>query len=168
MAGNRLLSTHGYTSMAGPAYTSLNTGAFRGLSSGYAGVSTNHGFRVKAELGYSDGGSQSDSSNSSGEEGPTNANFPADTVMSEDERLALHEHEGYQYFPSTMYESVQSNSMLPPLVKAEDSRLGGRTYAVKAEYADAVPGAQYQASSCGRFQGVDTSRGYFPDLHTRF
>lgn len=153
----------GYT-IAGNSYASLNAGAFRSTPNTY--IAANGVGLRKGEL-YSDHGSQSDSSSSSLEEHNIEASYTNDTVMTDAERVALHEHDGYQYYPSAMYEHVQS-TLLPPIAKlnGDNGYLNdsSKLFAVKPEYVDTMAGAQYQAAPINRFQGVDTSRGYFPDL----
>ncbi|QIX01216.1 hypothetical protein AMS68_006733 [Peltaster fructicola] len=165
VSGRGSAGSVGYGS-GGASYGSMNAGGFRGLTNVYGNTNP---YR-RNDLQYSDHGSQSDSSGSSLEEGPMETTYQADSVMSEAERLALHER--YSYYPSTLYENVHQNgSMLPPLTKLDGNARylnDPKHYAVKAEYSDAIAGAQYEVNNCGRFQGVDTSRGYFPDLQARF
>ncbi|KAH7564092.1 hypothetical protein BM1_01139 [Bipolaris maydis] len=59
----------------------------------------------------------------------------------------------YSYYPAPIYESTASKyeGALPP----PDRR-------VKEEY----PSAAWQGGGCGRFQGIESSRGYYPDVQT--
>lgn len=151
----------------------MNAGGFRSSGSHYSGSisggsngyrSNHYGLHMAAEHPGSHSGG---SSSSSIDGGPVDA-YQVDTVMSDADRLAIHEHDGYQYYPSTIYEGLPS-TQLPPLGKIESNARFStepRQYAVKAEYSDAIPGAQFSASGIGRFQGVDSSRGYYPDLQT--
>ncbi|KAK3060304.1 hypothetical protein LTR53_020158, partial [Teratosphaeriaceae sp. CCFEE 6253] len=88
--------------------------------------------------------------------------------MSDAERTSIQEYEGYQYYPSPMYEGLPPppHAALLPLARLDGAAaaarvspaiataLDPRPYAVKAEYADAVPGTQWALGGCGRFQGV--------------
>lgn len=162
-------SSGGY-STGGASFGAMNAGGFRGAGSHYSGGNGGiNGYRANhygLGIPLGDPGSHSGSSSSSIDGGPVDG-YPVDTVMSDADRLALHEHSGYQYYPSTIYEGMPTQ--LPPLVKIESNARFStepRQYAVKTEYSDAIPGAQYSAGGIGRFQGVDSSRGYYPDLQT--
>ena len=150
----------------------MNPGGFRSVG-GHCGAGSNgyptshYGFHPSPEHS----GSHSGSSASSIDEGPVDAEYQVDTVISDAERIALHDHEGYQYYPSTIYEGVPNLPHLPPLGKIESNARYStepRQYAVKTEYADAIPGARFTASNLGRYQGVDSSQGYYPDLSTGY
>lgn len=165
---------NGGYSTGGAMYGGMNTGGFRSSGSHYSGSvsggsngyrSNHYGMNMPTS---NPPGSHSGSSSSSIDGGPTDGYQQVDSVMSDADRFAVHEHDGYQYYPSTIYEGMA----LPPLGKIESNACYSTeprqyaTYLVKAEYSDAVPGAQYTANTIGRFQGVETSRGYYPDLQT--
>lgn len=163
---------NGGYSTGGASFGGMNAGGFRSSGSHYSGGSISGGSNGYRSNHYgmhvpSDHpGSHSGSSSSSIDGGHVDG-YQVDTVMSDADRLAIHEHDGYQYYPSTIYEGMATQ--LPPLGKIESNARYStepRQYAVKAEYSDAIPGAQFAASGIGRFQGVDSSRGYYPDLQT--
>ncbi|KAK6440570.1 hypothetical protein LTR95_003196 [Oleoguttula sp. CCFEE 5521] len=156
-------------SSAGGYSTSMNQGGFR--SAGSHGSSSSNGYSTRNyALHHSPEHpeSHSGSSASSIDGGPVEAEYGVNTIMTDAERMAVHEHEGYQYYPSAIYESV---TQLPPLGTIEqNSRTSTEPYkyAVKAEYADAMSGAQCAGSGLRRFEGVSTSQGYFPNLRAGY
>lgn len=159
---------NGSYSTAGASFGEMNAGGFRGSGSHYSGSISggSNGYRSHYGLNMPTDrpGSQSGSSSSS-IDGTAVDGYHVDTVMSDADRIAIHEHDGYQYYPSTIYEGMATQ--LPPLGKIESNARFStepRQYAVKAEYSDTMPGAQFPASNIGRFQGVESSRGYYPDL----
>lgn len=160
----------GYSTGSGASYGSMNAGGFRSSAGTYGGsLGGVGGYRANA-CGVHPLSDGSGSSPDSVDEGAVDSDHPMDAIMSDAERAGIQEYEGYQYYPSTIYEGVPQQT-LPPLPKVESTArysTDPRQYAVKAEYADAVPGAQWQVGGCGRFQGVETSRGYFPDLSSGF
>lgn len=174
----------GYSTVGGASYSNMNTGGFRSLaSSGYGGGAGGGGGSTYGNSGYGyahpdHGSGQSDSGSSSVEGGAAvDADYPVDAVMSDADRIAIHEHDGYQYCPGAMYESVPNGAAgthsLPPLAKMDSEaryphEQQQRQYAVKAEYPGAIAGPQYQAGGCGRFQGFESSRGYYPDLQSSY
>jgi meiosis-specific transcription factor NDT80 len=141
-------------SLTGAGYH-VNTGAFRSSAGGYGGsMGGSSGYRQ--HYGMHPGSDGSGSSPGSVEEGAHDTDHLDDTVMSDADRANLVDNPGYQYYPGTMYESVPQQ-ILPPLAKVESNARYStepRHFAVKAEYADAVPGASWQAGSCSRFQGM--------------
>ena len=76
--------------------------------------------------------------------------------------------DGYQYFPSPLYDAG-----LPQPTKSDSS---GRTYdptgRVKDEVAPAFPpggvAGAWNVGRCGQFQGVSSSRGYYPSVDTGY
>lgn len=160
--------TGGY-STAGASFNGMNAGGFRSSSSHYSSSLSggSNGYRSNQyalNMHGDQADSHSGSSSSSIDDGHVDG-YQMDTVMSDAERLAIQEHDGYQYYPSTIYEGMPTQ--LPPLGRIESNARFStepRQYAVKTEYSDAIPGAQFSASGIGRFQGVDSSRGYYPDL----
>jgi meiosis-specific transcription factor NDT80 len=162
---------NGGYSVGGASFGGMNQGGFRSSGSHYSGSISggSNGYRSNhygLNMPNDHPGSHSGSSSSSIDGGPVDG-YQVDTVMSDADRIAIHEHDGYQYYPSTIYEGMATQ--LPPLGKIESNARYStepRQYAVKAEYSDAIPGAQFSAGSIGRFQGVESSRGYYPDLQT--
>ncbi|KAF2774564.1 p53-like transcription factor [Teratosphaeria nubilosa] len=156
----------GYSATAA-GYMGANAGGFRSSTGMYGGsLGATGGYRNH----YNPGSDGSESSPGSADEGATDTDRPVDAVMSDAERAGIQDYEGYQYYPAPIYEDVPQQ-ILPPLAKVESTARYStepRQYAVKAEYADAVPGAQWQNGGCGRFEGVPSSRGYFPDFSTGY
>ncbi|KAK0867582.1 hypothetical protein LTR87_014529 [Friedmanniomyces endolithicus] len=189
--GGSASGSSGYSTASGTYGSSSNAGAFRGTS-GYAsnfggggasaGGGGGGGYRANQYAMHpanSDGSGDSSPGSVVDEGGVVDSERPLDAVMSDAERASIQDYDGYQYYPAAMYEAIpqhqqpQQQQALPPMAmaKLEDGRYGfaeamGRQYAVKTEYADAVPGAQWSLGGCGRFQGVESSRGFFPDLST--
>ncbi|KAK3072195.1 hypothetical protein LTR53_007266 [Teratosphaeriaceae sp. CCFEE 6253] len=182
--GGSASGSSGYSTASG-TYGGTNPGAFRGSSSGgYGGGSgggggggygASGGYRGNQYAPHHATSDGSGSSPDSVDEGAVDGEPALDAVMSDTERTSIQEYEGYQYYPSPMYENLPPppHAALPPLAKLEGAvrastatatAIDPRPYAVKAEYADAVPGAQWALGGCGRFQGVASSRGFFPDL----
>ncbi|TKA37879.1 hypothetical protein B0A55_13703, partial [Friedmanniomyces simplex] len=183
--GGSASGSSGYSTASGTYGSSSNAGAFRGAS-GYAsstfGEAAGGGayrgnqyamYPTTAAAAASDGSGSSPGSVDEG--GAVDSDHALDTVMSEAERAGIQDYDGYQYYPASMYEAVpqqqqQPLPLLPSLAKIEScsttttapprySTTTERQYAVKAEYANAVPGAQWSLGGCGRFQGVESSRG---------
>ncbi|KAF2278605.1 p53-like transcription factor [Westerdykella ornata] len=79
-------------------------------------------------------------------------------MVDEEENKPLHAPEGYQYYPHTIYESLPA--------KLEGTGLPHPDRRVKDEYAGAtaVPSG-WSGGGCGRFQGMESSRGFYPDVH---
>lgn len=87
---------------------------------------------------------------------------------------------GYGYYPSPLYEvgCHQGPSIVAPVSAAADERLAQDATCrqdyhnhgfsrVKTE-APVRHGDAWHIGGCGRFQGIDTSRGYGRDLHTGY
>lgn len=138
-----------------------------GLGSGLAGLGGSMGGGVyrgsQYSLDPSPMSSYSVSSASSVSGGPPDGLLNDDTMMDENEGKAIDGYDGYQYYPSTLYEAG-----LSPEAKSLGPAFGEHTR-VKAEYGGHVqlPPA-WHIGSCGRFQGTETSRGYYPELHTGY
>ena len=184
-------SSSGYSMASGAVggYGGMNPGGFRSSAGGYGGSSgggggnyrTNH-YGGAGGLQASPDGSGSDSG--SMDEGGHAAAVDAAMTDATDRPDVHHDSaDNYQYYPSTIYEHVpppphhhhqhpqhHPQQTLPPLAKVEALTTAGEPrYAVKAEFADAVPGPRWQAvGGVERFQGVASSRGYFPDLSAGF
>lgn len=86
-------------------------------------------------------------------------NFVGDHHMAEDEdNKMIQSHNDYQYYPAPIFETIQPKveSTLSPSI---DRR-------IKEEYSVSTGlGSSWQVGGCGRFQGMETSRGYYPDVH---
>ncbi|KAK0650959.1 hypothetical protein DIS24_g6306 [Lasiodiplodia hormozganensis] len=101
-------------------------------------------------------GSHSVSSASSMSGGPVEGMVGEQTVMEEEESKGIEPYDGYQYYPSPIAEAG-----LPIGTKQEFDH----AKRVKVEFSEASLPSSYSVGGCGRYQGVDTSRGYYPDLN---
>lgn len=82
-----------------------------------------------------------------------------DQHMVDDEDAKMNTSHDYSYFPSPIYAPVQP--------KAETTSVGLQDRRIKEEFpGPAATGASWQVGSCGRFQGMESSRGFYPDMHT--
>jgi meiosis-specific transcription factor NDT80 len=70
---------------------------------------------------------------------------------------------GYTYFPGAIYEA----GLHPPPLKLEAAAGTLDDRRIKDEYAhqQGSYSAGYQAGRCGQFQGMESSKGFYPDLH---
>ncbi|KAJ4291691.1 hypothetical protein N0V90_009586 [Kalmusia sp. IMI 367209] len=146
---------HGYGANGSSQYTAtyrngLSGGGSAGMGSGmYRGSNT-------YSLDPSPMGSHSVSSASSLSGGP--AELVGDHHMVDDEETKMIEsHNDYQYYPAPIYEAMPKveGTVLPP---PPDRR-------IKEEYSGSTTiGANWQVGGCGRFQGMESSRGYYPDV----
>lgn len=146
-----------YSGAPNHAYHSMNPGGFRSSTAGYGnGLGGGTGYRSHYGMAHnSDGSGSSPGSVDEGAADPDH--HGGDALMSDAERANIQQNDEYQYFPAPIYEGVPH--ILPPLAKVDSSSRYStepRQYAVKAEYADAVPGAQWTVNGCSRFQGKDT------------
>jgi meiosis-specific transcription factor NDT80 len=123
-----------------------------GMSGGYRGGN-------QYSHDHSPVGSKSDSSSSSISGGPIDS-FPEQgrpMVLSsnpeEEDAMSIENLNGYHYYPSPLYEAG-----LSPPAKNEAQSVG--TGRVKEEGA-LFGGSTLLTGGLGRFQGVDTSRGYY-------
>lgn len=158
----------GYSTTAGANYGGLTAGGFRTSSSGYGGGMNGGSYRTNSYAGYHHSPENSGSSASSVDGGAADNDYQPDTIMSEAERNDMQGQEGYRYYPGPIYEGIppQPHTGLP-LPKVESSArysTDPSQWAVKHEYHEPVTAAPWPVSSITRFQGVESSRGYFPDL----
>jgi meiosis-specific transcription factor NDT80 len=80
-------------------------------------------------------------------------------MADEEDAKMMENHEGYQYYPHALYQGVPSKMDAPELPHPERR--------IKEEFpGPAVMASGWTMGSCGRFQGMETSRGYYPDMHT--
>ena len=155
----------GYSTSTGVAYGGLNTGGFRSSASAYGGTIGNSGGYRANQYGHQNSSGDDASSPESVDDRAMESDHPIDTVMSDADRAGVQDYEGYQYYPHPIYEEVQQHLLpLPKIETGARYSTEPRQYAVKAEYADAAPGTHWPIGGVGRFQGVDSSRGYYPDL----
>lgn len=186
----------------GGSYGSImNAGGFRSSIPGGYGSVTPNGYRHSQHYHYYPAPdhsqahhhhhhpTESNSSSSSSLNDPHAATGPAgpvpidhhpphiDTLMTEADRASIQDYEGYQYYPSPIYQDLQTpqhasqqqGQTLPPLSKVESNAQYStepRQYAVKTAYAEAgIAGPSWTTlGGCRPFQGVESSRGFFPDL----
>lgn len=106
-------------------------------------------------------GSHSVSSASSLSAGPVEGLHGGDQHMAdEDDSKMMESHSDYQYYPAPIYETI------PPKAENVNLSLPLPDRRIKDEYAGSAPmSTGWQVGSCGRFQGMETSRGYYPDVH---
>ena len=166
-----------------------NQNASRGTGSGGMGGSSHHGLGSNGSGGYGGGyrnglsgsgagamggsmyrgntysldpspvGSHSVSSASSLSAGPVEGLVGGDQHMVDEEDTKMMEtHSDYQYYPAPIYETI------PAKVESTGLSLPHPDRRIKEEY----PGPatmSWQVGGCGRFQGMESSRGYYPDVH---
>ncbi|CAK1363571.1 unnamed protein product [Cercospora beticola] len=143
-------------------FGNLTTGAFRQSTTSYAGGLSGSNYRSYA-YGYQ--ASPEHSSSASSIDGGADNEYQADSVMSDAERNDIQTHEGYRYYPGPLYEGVQPGLPLPKIESAARYSTEPSQWAVKYESSDALPGASWAqpVGGIGRFQGVESSRGYYSD-----
>lgn len=146
---------HGYNNGTTQYPTSYRNGLSGAGSSGMGGGM----YRGTAySLDPSPMGSHSVSSASSLSGGPVETFVGDHHMADDDDSKMIQSHNDYQYYPSTIFEAPQPKveSSIPPVL---DRR-------IKEEYpGSAGIGTSWQVGGCGRFQGMETSRGYYPDVH---
>lgn len=75
----------------------------------------------------------------------------------EDAKIVVETQHNYQYYPAPIYETIPS--------KVDATGLPGPDRKVKEEFPGPTPlSTSWQIGACGRFQGMETSRGYYPDV----
>ncbi|KAF2259888.1 p53-like transcription factor [Lojkania enalia] len=103
-------------------------------------------------------GSHSVSSASSLSGGPVEGIVGDQHMVEEEESKLMDGPEGYQYFPAPLYDSISSKVEGHGLPHPE-RRI------IKEEFpGPAAIASGWQVGACGRFQGMETSRGYYPDV----
>ncbi|KAM3419725.1 hypothetical protein BST61_g3058 [Cercospora zeina] len=147
---------------AASTFGNLTTGGFRQSSTAYGGGVSGANYRSYA---YGCQASPDHSSSASSIDGGADNEYQADSVMSEAERNDIQTHEGYRYYPGPLYEGVPSGLPLPKIESGARYSTEPAQWAVKYESADTVPGASWPqpVGGVGRFQGVESSRGYYSD-----
>jgi meiosis-specific transcription factor NDT80 len=82
-------------------------------------------------------------------------------VDADDGGKTINGYDGYQYYPGTIYEGIPNKSDAPPVGLPLPERRS-----IKEEFpGPAAIASGWQMGSCGRFQGIESSRGYYPELH---
>ena len=109
---------------------------------------------------------------------------PPESILTSEEKDHIENHDGYQYYPSTLFEAPAIPSMARPYT-ADLSNQHESAFSAHGASSDdvqtglgrvmgsPVESQRYQGShtmsgniatrNCGRFQGFDTSRGYYPE-----
>ncbi|GAB7366769.1 hypothetical protein MBLNU230_g0723t1 [Neophaeotheca triangularis] len=172
----------------GGSYGGMNAGGFRSSVPGYGSNIPNTTYRPGHYASYyptpehhqhpesassSSSSSLNDPHAANGPAGPIPIDHhPVDTLMTDADRASIQDYDGYQYYPSSIYQELPPQPQtLPPLSKVESNAQYStepRQYAVKTAYSDAVAGPAWTLSQCRPYQGVESSRGYFPDLQAGF
>lgn len=153
----------GGSGLGGPGHHGLGsngTRAFGSYSNGMSNGSATMGGNIYRGTTYSLDpspiGSHSVSSASSLSGGPGEG-LVGDQHMVDDDTKMNDAPQDYSYYPAPLYESIPT--------KIEHS-LPLPQRIVKEEYpGPAALAAGWHNGSCGRFQGMETSRGYYPDVH---
>lgn len=156
---------NGYHAIGGATYGSLNSGGFRSAIGAFGNsVGGSGGYHRTGHYGYNGSSGDSASSPESVEGGAADSDHHMDTMMADAEGSNIQDYDGYRYYPSTIYEGVPPQLPVPKFESDRRSVTEPRHYgfALKTEYSDAIPGPQWQEGGCGRFQGVETSCGYYP------
>ena len=140
---------HGLGSNGTRAFGSYNNG----MSNGSATMGGNIYRGTNYSLDPSPIGSHSVSSASSMSGGPGEG-LVGDQHIVDDDTKMNDATQDYSYFPGPIYENKIEHSLpLPQRI-------------IKEEYpGPAALAAGWHNGGCGRFQGVETSRGYYPDVH---
>ncbi|KAF1976339.1 p53-like transcription factor [Bimuria novae-zelandiae CBS 107.79] len=148
---------HGYSNGTSQYTTGYRTGLSGGGSSGLGGGMYRG---TTYSLDQSPMGSHSVSSASTLSGSPVD-NYVGDHHMTEDEDTKMiQSHTNYQYYPAPIYEAIQ-----PKVENTIPSALDRR---IKEEFpGSAAMGGSWQVGGCGRFQGMETSRGYYPDVQAQ-
>ncbi|KAF2188633.1 p53-like transcription factor [Zopfia rhizophila CBS 207.26] len=151
----------GLGSNGGPTYSGNYGNGLSGSRSGAMGGSMYRGNTYS--LDPSPVGTHSVSSASSLSGGPVEGLGGDQQMLDDDETKAIDGYNGYQYYPAPIYEGIQ------PKVEGPGLPLPERR--IKEEYpGPAAITSSWQVGGCGRFQGMESSRGYYPDVtaHTGY
>jgi meiosis-specific transcription factor NDT80 len=167
-----------------------NQNASRGTGSGGMGGSGHHGLGSNGGTGYGGGyrngisgsgtstmgggmyrgttysldpspvGSHSVSSASSLSAGPVEGLAGDQHMVDDEDTKMIDANTDYQYYPAPIYETIPAKSEIHGLpLPLPDRR-------IKEEYpGPASMSTGWPVGGCGRFQGMETSRGYYPDVH---
>jgi meiosis-specific transcription factor NDT80 len=154
----------GGSSMGGPGHQGLGSNGGPTYAGGYSrlgmggpamGGSSYRGNTYS--LDPSPVGSHSVSSASSLSGGPVEGLVGDQHMVDEEDSKMIDD--TYQYYPHPIYESIPS--------KLEASGLPPPERRVKEEYqGPASIASNWSVGGCGRFQGIQSSRGLYPDMHT--
>ncbi|KAF2026329.1 p53-like transcription factor [Setomelanomma holmii] len=149
---------NGLGSRGGTTYTTYGNG-FGGSGANAMGGSTYRGGNTYS-LDPSPVGSHSVSSASSLSGGPVEGLVGDQHMMDDDDSKMMDAPHDYQYYPSALYESMPS--------KAEATLPLPNQRVVKEEFPGpaAIASGWPAVGGCGRYQGMETSRGYYHNVHT--
>jgi meiosis-specific transcription factor NDT80 len=146
---------NGMGSRSGTTYSSYGNG----ISGGSAAAMGGSVYRGNTySLDPSPVGSHSVSTASSMSGGPVEGIVGDQQMVEDDDAKMMDAPPGYQYYPGAMYDGLPA--------KMEHTLPHPDRRHVKDEYlGPAAVAAGWQAGGCGRFQGLDSSRGYYPEVH---
>jgi meiosis-specific transcription factor NDT80 len=148
---------NGLSSRGGATYSTYGNG-FSGSGATAMGGSTYRGGNTYS-LDPSPVGSHSVSSASSLSGGPVEGLVGDQHIMDDEDTKMMEAPHDYQYYPSGLYEGMPS--------KAEATLPLPNQRVVKEEFpGPAAIAAGWSVGGCGRYQGMETSRGYYPNVHT--
>ncbi|KAH8729094.1 hypothetical protein GQ44DRAFT_608048 [Phaeosphaeriaceae sp. PMI808] len=146
-------SQNGLGSRGGPSYTNYGNGLSTSNTTAMGG-SMYRG--TTYSLDPSPAGSHSVSSASSISGGPGEGLVGDQHMVNDDDAKMMDASQDYGYFPGPLYENLPG--------KAESTLPLPERRVVKEEYpGPAAIAAGWQVGGCGRYQGMDTSRGYYPE-----
>ncbi|KAH7350273.1 hypothetical protein BKA66DRAFT_292267 [Pyrenochaeta sp. MPI-SDFR-AT-0127] len=145
---------HGLSSNGRTSYSNYSNGLSGGGATGMGGSM----YRGNTySLDPSPVGSHSVSSASSLSGGPAEGLVGDQHMVDDDDTKMMDAPHDYSYYPAPIYDNMPSK--LEHTLPLPERR-------VKEEYAGpASIAAAWQGGGCGRFQGMETSRGYYPDVH---
>ncbi|EME38377.1 hypothetical protein DOTSEDRAFT_48613 [Dothistroma septosporum NZE10] len=158
------------TAGGAPTYGGIGSGGFRASSTGYTGGLAGASYRSNT-YGFHPSPEHSGSSASSVDGGAQDSDYPPDAVMSDTERSEFQNRDEYRYYPGTIYEGVPQGGLpLPKIESTARYSTDPSSWAVKHESYDTSAGVQQQwpVNGLSRFQGVDSSRGFYPDLANQY
>jgi meiosis-specific transcription factor NDT80 len=139
---------HGLGSSGQPSYSAWRNGMSGGGATGMGGSM----YRGNTySLDPSPVGSHSVSSASSLSGGPVEGVTGEQHMVDDNDTKMMDAPQDYSYYPAPIYESI------PPKL---ESTLQPPDRRIKDEY----PTNVWQMGGCGRFQGMESSRGYYPDV----
>ncbi|KAF2850454.1 p53-like transcription factor [Plenodomus tracheiphilus IPT5] len=142
---------HGLGSSARASYGGYTNGLSGGGATGM-GSSMYRGNTYS--LDPSPVGSHSVSSASSLSGGPVEGLVGDQHMVDDEDSKMMDAPQDYSYYPNPIYDSIPAK--LESTLPLPDRR-------IKDEYSG--PNGSWQVGGCGRFQGMETSRGYYHDVH---
>lgn len=150
--------THHVGSNGGPTYG----GSYSRLGMNGSGTMGGSSYRGNTySLDPSPVGSHSVSSASSMSGGPVEGLVDQHHIVDDEDSKPIENGDGYQYYPHPIYENIST--------KMESHGLPQPDRRIKEEYPVSGPSvlpSTWAVGGCGRFQGLESSRGFYPDVHT--